>query len=49
MDELLLFLLAIYSSLLRLQEIFIPSVIQEIFVVILFYFGYGKAEYKILK
>jgi hypothetical protein len=42
MDELLLFLLVIYGSLVRLQEIVIACVIQEISVVILFTSVRGK-------
>jgi len=49
MDESLLFLLAIYSSVSHLQEIFIPCVIQEISAVILFTVVKGKLEIKIIK
>jgi hypothetical protein len=49
MDQLLLFLLAVYRSVLHLQEIFIPGVIQEIYAVILFTVVKGKLEIKIIK
>jgi len=42
-------IVAYYIYLLHLQEIFIPSVILEIFVVIPFTLVMGKLEYKILK
>jgi hypothetical protein len=44
-----MFLLMSYCYLLHFQEIFIPSVIQEISVVVLFILVKGKLEYKILK
>ena len=49
MVEWLLFLLAIWSSVLYLQEIFIRGAIQEISAVILFTVVKGKIETKIIK